>query len=636
MYAARRFTIWFTILSLMCGAAYAKPLAANKPAPKPSAAELMAQEVGKRLVAVTKPLKNTTWPPKIVIDSSSDECSEINAYATPPIDVKGLKQPICKVVIYKGMMDKIIKGDEDRLAFIMGHELAHISLGHTVDTRVDDKSDFIMSAFTREQEIQADVKGAQIMMAAGYSFQKGKQAIIEMQNQGLEYSSFEGLGYDHPSWNDRLVFLDKDQANLWKSMSAFSNGTFFLRIEDYSAAEACFSAVKDEFPDCYEAYANLGYAQLMQYCDKLRPVDMKGFDVGQIVCGAFYERPKSLQAHVRGIDEDMWWKAVGSLREALKMKPDLAMAKANLGVAYLLRPAGRDLAQATKYLTEAAEAAEKDKTLDLLSKAVILANAGVADLASGELTTCSERLTKAEEYGRQFAGSSTTQDTSAEIARAILYNHALVLEKSTDASDAEQAVEILQNYLESGNPSSEWWTLAYSDYSSFCKSHGAKPRTVAYFKKEAVPGFRPITSVTFAPNKKVTLSMSEDELTKALGSGTVVPLVDGSNMARLYYPAIGADFLVMDQVTAIILNDAALSPSVQITSTGLGGKTAVLKIGMSVDDLEKIVGTDILSGATIALDDPDTEYEYIPSLGLAYMVGDDDKITELVVVQSAE
>ena len=37
------------------------------------------------------------------------------------------------------------------------------------------------------------------------------------------------------------------------------------------------------------------------------------------------------------------------------------VAKANLGVAYLVRPAGKDVGQAARYLQEAAEAVEADQ-----------------------------------------------------------------------------------------------------------------------------------------------------------------------------------------------------------------------------------------------------------------------------------
>src|SRR5438876_364084 len=82
-----------------------------------------------------------------------------------------------------------------------------------------------------------------------------------------DYSNFEGIKATHPSWAERLTFLDKGQEHIWKAMAAFQNGYFFLHAEQYVTAESCFDKVVKDFPDCAEAWANLGYARLMQYCD---------------------------------------------------------------------------------------------------------------------------------------------------------------------------------------------------------------------------------------------------------------------------------------------------------------------------------------------------------------------------------
>src|SRR5262249_16763497 len=152
----------------------------------------------------------------------------------------------------------------------------------------------------------------------------------------------------------RLVLLDREQATIWKAMSAFHDGVYFLVSEQYISAERCYRGVTKEFPGCYEAWANLGYALLMQYCDALEEDDLRPFNLGQLLVGGFYRRRESLP--IRGVDEELWWDAVGALREALRLKPDLVLARANLGVAYLVRPAGKDVRTATQFLKEAAAA----------------------------------------------------------------------------------------------------------------------------------------------------------------------------------------------------------------------------------------------------------------------------------------
>src|SRR5262249_8800781 len=156
---------------------------------------------------------------------------------------------------------------------------------------------------TRDQEYAADLNGMQYALAAGYST-KGVRAYQKL-GEINSYSSFEALSADHPSANDRLARLDRDQASLWRSMSAFDNGVFFLKIEQYESAKTCFRNVVRAFPDADEAWANLGYALLMQYADSLEPDDVRRFDIGQLMVAGFYTRPKTLQGKVRRIDMDV-------------------------------------------------------------------------------------------------------------------------------------------------------------------------------------------------------------------------------------------------------------------------------------------------------------------------------------------
>ena len=122
----------------------------------------------------------------------------------------------------------------------------------------------------------------------------------------------------------------------------------------------------------------------MQYADSLDTDDLRRFDVGQIVVGGFYRRPKSLEVKVRGINEELWWDAVGALRESIRLKPDLSLPKANLGVAYLFRPAGKDPGKAAQFLEEASQLAGGDPSLDPVSRLAEDINLAVAYAALGD------------------------------------------------------------------------------------------------------------------------------------------------------------------------------------------------------------------------------------------------------------
>ncbi|HWZ44768.1 MAG TPA: M48 family metalloprotease, partial [Candidatus Saccharimonadales bacterium] len=311
----------------------------------------LAQQVFQQLLAAAPPPRDVPWPPSLELADKD----EINAYAAI---TRHDGNKASTVVCFNGVLKQVVEGNADRLAYVLGHELAHHLLNHTKNPAGE--TEFLRATFTRDQELAADYRGMELALRAGYSYRGGLSAIHKMIDLGLNYSSFEGLAADHPSWFDRIARLDKEQAGLWRSMSSFDNGVYFLLVQNYPLAERAFRQVAKDFPSSHEAWANLGYALLMQYADSLDTRDLLHFDVGQIVAGGFYRRPKSLEGKVRGIHEELWLDAVNALREALRLQPELSLPKANLGIAYLLRPAGKDVDKAVQLLEEASQLAEKD------------------------------------------------------------------------------------------------------------------------------------------------------------------------------------------------------------------------------------------------------------------------------------
>ena len=269
----------------------------------------LVERVSHRLLAVTDSVPDYyIWPPTFGV---LDDEKEIQAHAfAHHEDGKALP----RVEVWTGLLHQVIQGDPDRLALILGHELGHVTLRHIV-REPRGQTPFVQTVFTREQEIAADRKGIELTLRAGYSHRRALKGFQRMIDLGFEYSPLEGLRLDHPSLKDRLTYLDKDQSALWRAMGAFDDGRYFLLYEQYGSAERCFRAVTREFPNCYEAWANLGDALLMRYCDSLETDDLRRFELGQLVVGGFYHRPESLEEKIRGVNEGLWRDAVGALRE---------------------------------------------------------------------------------------------------------------------------------------------------------------------------------------------------------------------------------------------------------------------------------------------------------------------------------
>jgi tetratricopeptide (TPR) repeat protein len=559
---------------------------------------------------------------------------EVNAFATARLEGDGAKAQVHpQVVVFRGMLSRVIRdpadpaGDADRLAFILGHELSHVSLGHVTRPRAG-QTEFTRLVFSRQQESAADLKGMELALKAGYSFRQGRTAIDRMKALGLTYSSFEGLGADHPAWNDRLAAMDKEQAGLWRAMAAFEDGVVFLCFEQYASAEVCFGAVLREFPQCPEAWTNLGDAQLMRYCDKLDANDLRGLGVGQPAVGAFYTRPESLEAAVRGVDRTLWQDAVEALQKALQLQPDLVLAQADLGVAFLVAPAGQDAERAARYLRSAAAKAATDPAVNPLMRATVRVNAGAAELAAGEREAAAKQLAAAEKELRDADDLPEAPVTLGAVS-ALLYNRALWLAASPSEAQRREAVKQFEQYLRIAPPASAWWPLAYEHYTKLCRALKQSAETQAELARRGQPDFRPVTSVKLASGPTIRLGEPVREAVDKLGKGAAAPVDGGQGLARWRYPEHGIDLLAADRVLAICLKGPK-APAVAIQKMGAGAETHDLRPNVARADLDKTLAGEPYD--VRQLERPGVDYRFYLGLGLAARLAN-GRVDELVIAQ---
>ncbi len=579
-------------------------------------------DVFNRLITVAYHSDELAWPPKIEIKDDT----LINAYAFG-IAMDDSNRLITGVRITKGMLRTIVQNEPDRLAAVLGHELAHIVLGH-IEKR-SGKTDFLKVIFSRENEFAADKKGLQIALAAGYSFQKAIGTMKKFIELREDYSSIAALTMNHPSWKERLEAVDKEQATLWSAMSAFENGNTFLFAQQYSSAERCFKKVTEEFPSCYEAWTNLGYALLMQYCDALDVDDIKQLNIGHLMTDGFYRRPESLEKQVRGVDEEQWWDAVGALREAIRLKPDLALAKANLGVAYLVRPTGKDVGQATKYFSDAIILAERDTTMNLFAKASIYINAGVGEIASGQIDQTEEKFKKANAYIMEYIGE-TVSDTMPSYSDEINFNRAEMLSRSSMQSDKMKALHLFETYLQEASESSLWWQIAYQQYITLCTTQRITPKPIDELQQSSINDLRPIISIDFGKKKYVTLLESTEDVKKRLGEAVfAIPVIDRTNLLSLSYPQYGLRLLANEKILAITLQ-GEFAPKIKLKMYGLTKDEKQLSLGMSREAFENILQNIKYDFRQIM--DPNVTYRYYSDIGLGVLIRK-NKVTEFVIAQ---
>lgn len=605
-----------------------KPL----PPPRGDADAELLHKVRDRLLAVAEKPEKVPWPPVVKIQETEDP-GNINAGAAIIRPAGPTGPALSIIVVFRPMMRQVVQGDADRLAWVLGHEMSHLMLGHCSGDPKG-QTEFVRRTFTRFDELAADRAGMKLALKAGFSKQKGLAAvhrIMALEAEGHRgYSSFEGQGVDHPNWKERLVHLDREQASLWRAMAAFETGEVFLRLEQYASAARCFREVTREFPECPEAWANLGYALLMLYCDELDSADLRGRDMGAIAVGGFYRRPDSLRPEPimtegppKAWRKILWSEALAALQESVRLNAHQALPTASLGVSYLVRPEGMDAPRALRYLNEAADLAAVDCSLEPVQQASILINAGTAVLAIKEPDAAAQRFRQAEE-----AMGATPGPEYAELRSALRYNRGLLLATSQKPDDRRRAAAEFENYLENTSPAATWWPVGYDRYRTLCKELKIAEKSRQQLEGAAGPAFRLVTSVE-VNGGVIAIEQTLDDARRVAGIGEAVPVVTGRGILRLHYPDRGLDIIAADKVLAIVSYGPS-GPAVTLRESGLGGKAHLLRPGMPEAEVRKLLKDQPFR--TQKLYQADLLYRYYPTLGFAVRTVD-GKVVEIVVAQ---
>jgi tetratricopeptide (TPR) repeat protein len=177
-----------------------------------------------------------------------------------------------------------------RLAFILGHELAHLSnkdfIHHEAFAALQENGnqnarDVLTGYFKlsdpekrktlRERELLADQKGVLAASMAGYDVGK---LFWENNNFFTHWAGQTGVGmfYDespfHPSLMKRLQFIRPQLQTVVKRLELFKAGVLLFQVENYHDAAAAFQEFAKFYP-AREVLNNLGACYLNLALDRL-------------------------------------------------------------------------------------------------------------------------------------------------------------------------------------------------------------------------------------------------------------------------------------------------------------------------------------------------------------------------------
>ncbi len=592
--------------------------------------KFLVQKVTEKLLKAAKALPNAKpflKPIKVaVVADLQGEKYNAGAYGVVPGD------KFLKVEITRGYVVALGR-DEHALAFVLGHEFGHHACGHTQRDWMAEPT--VVTVFrNRNRETEADEFGIRVAMRAGYSLKRAARVSYEaMELIGGIYSPNDGKKHTHPAWSARLAQIsklrDSEEARLWTSMGAFENGVSFLKIEDYPTAEWFFARVVDEFPNCHEAWLNLGVARLTRYSQSLSADEMRHLGVGYLLGLTHATSAKSLI--VRGDAQTELWKlAELALLRAIKLQPASAMAHVNLALAYQVRPETlTDEIDPQEKFAAALKALKTDKTLEPQDLIAMLMHLGIARVMDGKTDDGVKLFGKAQKLRDSLSeGSRQSVDYEAKSNRVLAALQAAATGKKVDA------VKLFEQILADADPRGPWFPVAYDKYEELSVAEGlkVKPRT----EWEKANRFAILTqqAVQLKAGGSIALGNDLADALARLGTPTRTmkePLV---GIRRIRFDDHGIELLANDLEIIAIVVVGIDGPTIPVKVRGGGRTLGELRIGMTRAQVEDLPGGDRYVQRPVT--GFDRLVPYYRHLGVAVRYdgsGESAKVIELTVVQ---
>jgi len=334
--------------------------------------------------------------------------------------------------------------DDNELAIVVGHELAHHILGHSKGTsfeyrisstarKLGFRGDLptIMDATTQVLEAQADQYGILYAALAGYDVSSAADVYDKVLVSDDDPT--------HPPKAERQQKFRERLQNILDAVDGFNVGVDYTLRGQLTSAEMVFQELLQNDFRTHDIYHNLATVHhQLAFRKHLLPKDSPA-----TVCSLTLELTSVLepqgtrrQVATRGADSPPdsdrrqfvaeLGQAIELYQQALRAKPEAVVSMSNLGCAYLHRGEEGDLEQAAGTLKRAAK-------LDP-GNATVANNLAVAYWLGGSKQNAVAELQRSLQINPNFAPAH--------------YNLAAVLEAAGTPHDIEASHRAFQQYLQ--------------------------------------------------------------------------------------------------------------------------------------------------------------------------------------------
>lgn len=224
----------------------------------------LVQKVTDRLAAaVAMDRPNIVFQAKVVEDPS------INAFCIPG----------GYIYVFTGLLTHLEEkhpGEvEEALAAIMGHEIAHAVLRHSLKSWAEsedfeavlkDRAVFqqVLLASSRAQEFEADRYGALYALRAGYPLSSAVQVFERFPGSRSLYSSGAET---HPSGEERVQALNKYREQVEGMVALWDEALKAASTRQFNNAVVALEILEAEFPNLPSVHNNIGWVYFQMYED---------------------------------------------------------------------------------------------------------------------------------------------------------------------------------------------------------------------------------------------------------------------------------------------------------------------------------------------------------------------------------